>query len=142
MSGRGRMIHCAVAGAGKARYLCKALASPRFDSGAPLFNEGSGAALVARKALQTEHPVVEFTSYCIKEFAITTRQEHLDWCKRRALEYVQSGDFSQAVASMLSDLRKHPETEGHIGIELGSRMLFADLLNTDREVRKWLEGFN
>ena len=70
------------------------------------------------------------------------RSEHLNWCKQRALEYVQSGDFSQAVASMLSDLGKHSETEGHIGIELGSQMLFAGLLNTDSEVRKWVEGFN
>ena len=48
-----------------------------------------------------------------------TRTEHLDWCKERALEYVEVGDFPQAMASMVSDLSKHEETVGHVGIELG-----------------------
>jgi len=40
-----------------------------------------------------------------------TRQEHLDWCKQRALEYVNAGDLVNAVASMGSDLSKHPLTK-------------------------------
>lgn len=39
------------------------------------------------------------------------REEHLQWCKQRAMAYVEAGDFSGAVTSMLSDLRSHPETE-------------------------------
>ena len=31
------------------------------------------------------------------------RQEHLDWCKKRALEYVDAGDLSGGMASMMSD---------------------------------------
>jgi hypothetical protein len=38
------------------------------------------------------------------------RNKHLTWCKRRALEYVDQGDLASAVASMSSDLSKHPET--------------------------------
>ena len=48
-----------------------------------------------------------------------TRQEHLDWCKQRALEYVDGGDLTNAYASMVSDLGKHPETANHAGIQLG-----------------------
>jgi hypothetical protein len=40
----------------------------------------------------------------------TSRKEHLEWCERRALEYVEMGDLKNAYASMASDLRKHPET--------------------------------
>ena len=42
-----------------------------------------------------------------------TRDEHLAWCKQRALEYADRGDTTNAVASMMSDLGKHPETENH-----------------------------
>ena len=43
-----------------------------------------------------------------------TRDEHLAWCKARALEYLDAGDLVNAVASMASDLTKHPETgRGH-----------------------------
>jgi hypothetical protein len=40
-----------------------------------------------------------------------TRDEHLAWCKRRALECVDAGDLSRAVAGMASDLRTHPDTD-------------------------------
>lgn len=71
-----------------------------------------------------------------------TRAEHLDWCKRRALEYVDHGDVQQAMTSMLSDLRKHPETEKHPGLMLGAQLMFGGHLSTVDEVRKFIEGFN
>jgi len=40
-----------------------------------------------------------------------TREEHLAWCKKRALEYLDKGDANNAVASMESDMRKHPDTQ-------------------------------
>ncbi len=71
-----------------------------------------------------------------------TRAEHLKWCKDRALEYVDLGDTSQAYASMVSDMRKHTETENHIGIELGMMMLMGGHLSTQEEMRKFILGFN
>ena len=70
------------------------------------------------------------------------RQEHMEWCKKRALEYVDAGDFSQAYTSMSSDLGKHPETEKHAGIELGMGLLMMGKLSTDAEIRKFIHGFN
>jgi len=70
------------------------------------------------------------------------RQEHLEWCKKRALEYVDMGDMSQAFASMLSDLRKHPETENHPAMKMGAQMMFANLLTTSKEMREFINGFN
>ena len=71
-----------------------------------------------------------------------TRQEHLAWCKERALVYVNLGDIEQAFASMASDLGKHPETANHSGIQLGAMMLFAGRLTTAQDMRKFIEGFN
>lgn len=70
------------------------------------------------------------------------REEHLSWCKDRALEYVDAGDLNQAFASMGSDLSKHSETAGHSGIQLGAMLLFGGHLSTTDEMRKFIEGFN
>lgn len=71
-----------------------------------------------------------------------TRQEHLDWCKQRAIEYVDQGDIQNAYASMASDRGKHPETEGHAAIQLGMMMLMAGQLSSPQEMRRFIEGFN
>ncbi len=70
------------------------------------------------------------------------REEHLNWCKQRALEYLETGDTENALASMFSDLKKHPETQAHPAIELGIMLMFIQQLNTTEEVRKFIEGFN
>ena len=70
------------------------------------------------------------------------RQEHLDWCKQRALEYVDRNDLTNAFASMASDISKHEETNGHIGIGLGTRLLMAGHLSTEHKMREWIVGFN
>lgn len=70
------------------------------------------------------------------------RQAHLEWCKKRALEYVDNNDLAQAYSSMASDLHKHPETEKHAGIELGMGLVMMGQLNTQEKMRKFIEGFN
>jgi hypothetical protein len=71
-----------------------------------------------------------------------TRAKHLQWCKERANEYVDAGDLPQAYASMVSDLSKHPETEGHSAISLGMMLMVGGHLGTEREMRKFIDGFN
>ena len=68
-----------------------------------------------------------------------TRAEHVRWCKERAREYLRSGDIEEAVTSMLSDLSKHPETEG---VEKKMAM-FGILIATksQREAERFVEGF-
>ena len=70
------------------------------------------------------------------------RTEHLQWCKDRALVYVKIGDVSQAVASMTSDLSKHPETASHPAIHLGTMLLFGSHMNGSAEAEKWINGFD
>ena len=71
-----------------------------------------------------------------------TRAEHLAWCKARALDLVEAGDLTQAFASMVSDLGKHMATVGHIGIALGSQLLYAGQLDSPSKMRHWIDGFN
>lgn len=80
---------------------------------------------------------------------IETRAQHLAWCKERAQKEL---DFypdvreacRNALASMASDLRKHPLTKNHAGAELGMMMLFNDPPEAhDKEAcRKFILGFN
>jgi hypothetical protein len=71
-----------------------------------------------------------------------TRSEHLQWCKQRAIEYIDAGDLQQAFASMVSDLNKHTETAGHPAIELGTMQLMSGFLSTPDAMKKFIEGFN
>lgn len=71
-----------------------------------------------------------------------TRAEHLDWSKKRALEYVDRGDLAQAMASMGSDLSKHPELEKHSAIRLGVMLMLGGQLNSPEKMRKFIEGFH
>jgi len=70
------------------------------------------------------------------------RQEHLDWCKQRANEYIELGDLQQAFASFVSDMNKHSETQDHIALELGSMLLISENLSSPHQMREWIDGFN
>ena len=70
-----------------------------------------------------------------------SRRDHLVWCKVRAHEYVDRGEFKEALASITSDMVKHPATEAHPGIALGMLMLLAGLLETPEAVRHYINGF-
>lgn len=73
-----------------------------------------------------------------------SRDEHLEWCKKRALEYLDAGDISQGFTSMISDLGKHPELEKHAGIEIGVMMAVGlrGWISNPQKVREWIVGFN
>ena len=70
------------------------------------------------------------------------RAEHLQWCKDRAIEYVNAGNLDDAFASMVSDLRKHDELASHMGIELGMMLLMGGHLKTEQKMREFILGFN
>lgn len=66
------------------------------------------------------------------------RAEHLQWCKDRALAYLPN-DPDQAFASMMSDLGRHDETRGHVGMELGMALMMTGNLH---DMRNFITGFN
>jgi hypothetical protein len=72
---------------------------------------------------------------------MSTRSEHMNWCKSRALAYLPN-DPQGAIASMLSDLGKNPETANHGAIRLTMMLMLSGLLSTADDVRKHIEGFN
>jgi len=76
----------------------------------------------------------------IKRHALT-RDEHLAWCKRQALEYVNAGDLARAVAGMGSDLRNHPDTDNPAlpGLVIIGTMYAAD--GDKAAVLRWIERF-
>ncbi len=69
-----------------------------------------------------------------------TREEHLAWAKQRALEYLDRHDVVNAVASMISDLGKHDELKS-LGLAMGPAGMMHALRADEREVRRWIEGF-
>lgn len=71
-----------------------------------------------------------------------SREQHLQWCKRRALEYLDVGEVEGAFCSMMSDMQKHPDTQRHPDLMLGilSRTL-GNLSGVD-QMRKYINGFN
>src|ERR1700722_5897494 len=70
-----------------------------------------------------------------------TRDEHLAWCKRRALEHVAAGDLTHAVASMASDLKMHPDTDNPAlsGLAMIGMMYVTD--GDKAAVQRWIERF-
>ena len=71
-----------------------------------------------------------------------TRAEHIQWCKDRALEYCNRGDPDEAFASMMSDIRKHPETDAPALTSLGMMLKMSGQLKTVQQVREFIKGFN
>lgn len=70
-----------------------------------------------------------------------TRDEHMAWCKKRALEYLDAGDITNAVTSMMSDLSKHPET-AKVGEMMGSFGLLCAMQQDYAGARRFIVGFN
>ena len=70
------------------------------------------------------------------------RAQQLEWCKKRALAYVDQGYLQQALSSMIDDLRKHPKTADHPSIALAVGGMASGDLTTSEQVREFIEGFN
>ena len=69
------------------------------------------------------------------------RQSHLEWCKKRAHEYLAKGDIPNAVTSMMSDLDKHPETALKTPT-LAMLGMLAVQSGDVNEARRFIDGFN
>jgi hypothetical protein len=71
-----------------------------------------------------------------------TQDEHIEWCKKRALAYLDAGDTRNGFTSMLSDVRKHPQCKNHAGLLIGAGfMMLPGWIDNPVEVRRWIEGF-
>jgi hypothetical protein len=68
-----------------------------------------------------------------------SREEHVAWCKERALEYAYNNELGNAIASMISDMKKHPECEVNSGLSMVG-MLYAHQFS-QHDVIEWIKGF-
>lgn len=71
-----------------------------------------------------------------------TREEHLAWCKQRALEYIDRGQINEGLTSMMSDMSKHPETASPALDQLTVGLMMVGALSTREEARRHINGFN
>jgi len=71
-----------------------------------------------------------------------SRDEHLEWSKRRAMDYANRGDLFHALTSIEFDLRKHPETANHSGIDFGLRLYINGGLRTIEEMRHFIKDLH
>lgn len=66
--------------------------------------------------------------------------QHFDWARGRALEYVEAGNAGDAMASLVSDLNKHPGTAGIITPDLLYLLAGEVILGGIQGVRSFIEG--
>ena len=64
---------------------------------------------------------------------------HLAWCKERAREYLKQGDALNAIASMHSDLTKHPDWQS--GKLIASMTMLFVLDQSLQNAARIIEGY-
>jgi hypothetical protein len=69
-----------------------------------------------------------------------TRAEHIAWVKERALAELDAGSVVNAMSSVTSDLRKHPDTDGHAAIELMAMLAIGGHLGNETQMREFIGG--
>lgn len=68
------------------------------------------------------------------------RTEYVKWCKERALVYLDRGDVTNAVTSMMSDMDKRDDTKvPQALVPLG---MMAIISRDESEARRFIVGFN
>jgi hypothetical protein len=70
-----------------------------------------------------------------------TRDERLEWCKTRAREYLQRGDLTNAVASIISDMNQRYEGLPSCPPELAMIGVMSAANRDHNGVRAFIEGF-
>ena len=70
------------------------------------------------------------------------REDHLAWCKRRALQYVDRGQVIEGLTSMLSDMGKHPETQSPALTTMTMGLIMIGSLDSPEAARRHIEGFH
>lgn len=79
----------------------------------------------------------------------TSREDHLKWCKDRALRELEfylrtepGAAVNNAYASFASDMNKHDDTRDHSAITLGLMLMLGGQLKTPESIREYILGFN
>ena len=78
-----------------------------------------------------------------EQLLMTNRERHLEWCKKRAREYLDRGDGQSAFTSFESDMGKHEETAKQINNDAINTIKMVVIVKglTVDGVRRYIEGF-
>lgn len=73
------------------------------------------------------------------------RDQHMAWCKQRAIEYLDQGDLNGALASFMSDMSKQPDTDEYMRSPAIAMLVVVDGLggvqnNDAHRLRRFIEG--
>jgi hypothetical protein len=66
--------------------------------------------------------------------------EHFDWAVGRAMEYVEIGEAGDAMASLVSDLRKHEGTAGILHQDLVGLFAGEVMIGGVTGARRFIQG--
>ena len=73
---------------------------------------------------------------------MSTRSEHIEWCKQRAREYYRRGEPDNALLSMIRDLDRHPETAGHQAARVALILRgMAEHSSTQSDVLEFIDNY-
>ena len=70
------------------------------------------------------------------------RQEHLQWAKDRAIQYLEIDEIFHSWNSFCNDMRKHDELSNHAALSMGTMMMLQGFWKNKEECKKYIEGFN
>ncbi len=75
--------------------------------------------------------------------AISTRKEHIQKCKKKAIQTLDSKGLENGWIEMINGLSKHPETlEEHARIDQGIKKIAKGELDSSEKMRIFIKGFN
>ncbi len=73
---------------------------------------------------------------------LVRREEHLQFCKDRALKILEDGGKpDDAWASFLSDMNNDDTTRNHSALELGMMLIMGGHLSTSAAMKKHIEEY-
>lgn len=69
------------------------------------------------------------------------RNQYLQWSKDRALQYLNTGDLTNAVASIISDLNQRGYDDTKINFYLANAGLISAMHDDPVGVKRFIDGF-
>lgn len=73
---------------------------------------------------------------------MSARSDHLQWCKDRALEFVDAGQLPNAFSSFMSDLNKFDEPMYEAELLRTLTIVGFAQCGTADKMRAWINGFS
>ena len=70
-----------------------------------------------------------------------SREEYLEWAKKRAYEFIERGEIRKGLDSFYSDMEKHSELRKHPFLSIGAQIVLGGGLKSKEEVEDFIQGF-